>query len=136
MTRSLTTRHFLYSHTVDLTSLNDFRKKFNTNANLASALTNSDDSVSKLTPLPFIMKAVSRAIIQFPTLNSHLDADTDPNKPQLLIKGSHNFGIAVDTPQGFLVPVVRKPAAPFHHLPRGGDYPSEQPRKKGLARRG
>ncbi len=107
MTRSLAIPHFLYTHTVDLTSLNCFRKNFNSDKALTSSLFGSSDSVANLTPLHFIMKVLSYAFLQFPTLNSHLDADADPNKPQLLIKGSHDFGIAVDTPQGLLVPVIR-----------------------------
>jgi 2-oxoisovalerate dehydrogenase E2 component (dihydrolipoyl transacylase) len=107
MTRSLDIPHFLYTHTVDLASLNSLRRKFDGNGALSSALSISDDSTSKLTPLPFIMKTLSQAFVQFPRLNSHLDTDTNPIKPQLLIKASHDFGVAIDTPRGLLVPVVR-----------------------------
>ena len=107
MTRSLTIPHFLYTHTVDVTSLNDLRQKFNADAHLASTLSSSDELLSKITPLPIIIKAVSQAFLRFPRLNSHFDTTTDRAKPQLTIKSRHNFGLAVETPQGLLTPVLR-----------------------------
>lgn len=94
MTQSLTIPHFLFTHTVDVTSLNKARRERNV------------DGSTKLTLLPFIMKALSQVIIEEPSLNSHFDA-SDRSKPCLIIKSSHNFGFAVDTPKGLLVPVVR-----------------------------
>ncbi|OQU98715.1 2-oxoacid dehydrogenase acyltransferase catalytic domain-containing protein isoform 1 [Cladophialophora immunda] len=107
MTHSLTIPHFLYTHSVDVTSINLLRRKFNINQSLASTLSAPGSSVSKLTILPFIMKALAQAFSQFPKLNAHLDTATNPSSPQLILKSSCNFGIAVDTPQGLLVPVVK-----------------------------
>ncbi|OAP65166.1 hypothetical protein AYL99_01138 [Fonsecaea erecta] len=107
MTHSLTIPHFLYTHSVDVTSINFLRRKFNTSPSLSSTLSTPDTSVSKLTILPFIMKALSQAFARFPKLNAHLDTTTNPSNPQLILKSSCNFGIAVDTPQGLLVPVVK-----------------------------
>lgn len=104
MTRSLNIPHFLYTHTVDFTPLNSLRKRLNI---IKSSLSFGPELGPNLTPLPFIMKALSLAFLQFPKLNSHLDLKTDTNKPHLLIKASHNFGIAVDTPSGLLVPVIK-----------------------------
>jgi 2-oxoisovalerate dehydrogenase E2 component (dihydrolipoyl transacylase) len=101
MTRSATIPHFLYTHTVDLTALSLAKTRYN------SSPTNfkmTDTLPSKLTALPFIMKALSQAFAKFPALNAYLDSES----PQLIIKGAHNFGIAVDTPQGLLVPVVKE----------------------------
>lgn len=95
MTESLKIPHFVFNHTIDFTSINRMRREFNASAN------------AKLTPLPFIMKAVSRALSQFPRLNSHLDTTSSPRKPQLTLKSQHNFGLAVDSPKGLVVPVVR-----------------------------
>ncbi|KAL5320107.1 hypothetical protein ACEPPN_013169 [Leptodophora sp. 'Broadleaf-Isolate-01'] len=102
MTSSLSIPHFLYTHPVDLTSLNSLRQKINS---VSPTLPEFSQSTPKLTSLPFIMKALSQAFLTTPKLNSHLYTDNDTSK--LLIKASHNFGIAVDTPQGLLVPVVR-----------------------------
>ncbi|WP_420824405.1 2-oxo acid dehydrogenase subunit E2 [Thiomicrorhabdus aquaedulcis] len=57
----------------------------------------------KLTPLVFVMKAVVKALQDFPHFNASLSADG-----QALIKKSYyNIGIAVDTPNGLMVPVVK-----------------------------
>jgi 2-oxoisovalerate dehydrogenase E2 component (dihydrolipoyl transacylase) len=96
MTRSLTIPHFLYSCTVDTGNLNRFRVKINS----------AREAGSKLTPLPFILKAVSMAMSHHPLLNAWLDT-SDAKKPQLSYKATHDFGIAVDTPSGLLVPVIR-----------------------------
>lgn len=107
MTRSLNIPHFLYSHSVDFTSLNVLRKRLNKSTALLPTFSQTEEPNPKFTPLPFIMKALSLAFLQFPKLNSHLNTHTKPDKPQLILKASHNFGIAVDTPQGLLVPVVK-----------------------------
>ena len=96
MTRSLTIPHFLYSSTVDTGSLNRFRAKINSSREVGH----------RLTPLPFILKAVSLAMGHHPLLNAWLDT-SDPKKPELSYKATHDFGIAVDTPSGLLVPVIR-----------------------------
>jgi 2-oxoisovalerate dehydrogenase E2 component (dihydrolipoyl transacylase) len=95
MTRSLNIPHFLYSCSADMTSVTSTRKKLN-------AMKASE----KLTHLPFIIKATSLALQQHPLLNSALDT-SDPKKPSLTYRSSHNFGVAVDTPSGLLVPVLK-----------------------------
>lgn len=97
MTRSLSIPHFLYTDNVDYTALNALRKKFNQHK----------EKSQRLTTLPFVVKAVSLALQQYPLLNAHLDTTTNPDKPQILVKGSHNIGVAIDSPAGLLVPVIR-----------------------------
>ncbi len=57
----------------------------------------------KLTPLVFIMKAVVAALKAFP----HFNASLDPSGEQLILKKYFHVGVAVDTPNGLVVPVVR-----------------------------
>jgi pyruvate dehydrogenase E2 component (dihydrolipoamide acetyltransferase) len=57
----------------------------------------------KLTPLAFITKAVCRALQEFPEFNSSLSSDGQ----ELVLKNYINIGIAVDTPQGLVVPVIK-----------------------------
>jgi len=57
----------------------------------------------KLTFLPFIVKAVAIALKEYPRFNAHFDEGQN----ELVIRRSHNIGIAVDTPEGLTVPVVR-----------------------------
>lgn len=57
----------------------------------------------KLTPLVFIMKAVVAALKAFPNFNASLD----PSGEQLILKKYFHIGVAVDTPNGLVVPVIR-----------------------------
>lgn len=57
----------------------------------------------KLTYLAFIVKAVTVALKQHPYLNASLDAE----KNEIVLKKYYNVGIAVDTPEGLMVPVIK-----------------------------
>jgi len=80
----------------DITGLEDFRKEQNT-------LAEKKKMGVKYTPLVFIMKAVAKALEEFPTFNSSLSEDG----ASLILKKYIHLGIAVDTPNGLVVPVVR-----------------------------
>lgn len=94
MTRSLNIPHFLYTTSADMSAVTALRKRINASAD------------QKTTSLAFIMKAVSLAFLRHPLLNAALGTK-NANKPELTYKGSHNFAIAIDTPSGLLVPVVK-----------------------------
>jgi pyruvate dehydrogenase E2 component (dihydrolipoamide acetyltransferase) len=57
----------------------------------------------KITYMPFIMKAVVKALQAFPIFNSSFDQEND----QVVLKKFYNLGMAVDTPDGLIVPVVK-----------------------------
>lgn len=57
----------------------------------------------KLTPLPFLIKAVVRALAEFPRFNASLA----PDGGSLVLKRYFHIGVAVETPNGLLVPVLR-----------------------------
>ena len=97
MTRSLSIPHFLYSCTAEMGSITALRKTLNASASSPE---------QKLTHLPFVLKAVSLAFQHHPLLNASLNTK-DPKKPELTYRGAHNFGVAVDTPSGLLVPVLK-----------------------------
>ena len=80
----------------DITELEKFRKEQN-------AVEAKKDSGVKITPLVFIMKAVAKALEAFPTFNSSLSEDGE----SLILKKYVNVGIAVDTPNGLVVPVFK-----------------------------
>ncbi|EON61337.1 hypothetical protein W97_00550 [Coniosporium apollinis CBS 100218] len=127
MTRSLSIPHFLYTDNVDFTSLNTVRRKLN-----LSHSANSAAPTQKLSSLPFIVKAVSLALQSHPILNAAFEPPRSPSeKPQLTLKASHNIGIAIDTPSGLLVPVVR--AVQNHSI---ASLAAEIARLAGLARAG
>ncbi|KAK4957730.1 hypothetical protein LTR10_005699 [Elasticomyces elasticus] len=101
MTRSLAIPHFLYTTTVDITSLTALRQKLNTSSAAATG-------EPKLTQLPFILKAVSLAFQHHPLLNTSLHTKgEDGSKPELTYQSAHNFGVAIDTSSGLVVPVIR-----------------------------
>jgi pyruvate dehydrogenase E2 component (dihydrolipoamide acetyltransferase) len=57
----------------------------------------------KFTLLPFLVKAVVQALKEFPDFNASLDSDGK----HLVLKQYYHIGLAVDTPNGLLVPVIR-----------------------------
>lgn len=63
------------------------------------------DSEARLTYMPFFVKAVAAALAEFPPFNAHVD---DERREILLFPQIH-IGIAVDTPDGLMVPVLRNP---------------------------
>jgi pyruvate dehydrogenase E2 component (dihydrolipoamide acetyltransferase) len=80
----------------DITEVEDFRKEQNAyHAKVKSGL--------KITPLVFVMKAVAKALEKYEVFNSSLSDDGE----SLIIKKFINIGIAVETPGGLVVPVIR-----------------------------
>jgi len=57
----------------------------------------------KITPLAFLLKACAAALQQFPEFNASLDASGE----NLVLKKYFHIGVAVDTPDGLMVPVIR-----------------------------
>ncbi|MFH1853447.1 MAG: dihydrolipoamide acetyltransferase family protein [Candidatus Neomarinimicrobiota bacterium] len=56
-----------------------------------------------LTYLPFVLKAVARSLMEYPVLNAELDLENE----RMIYKDYFNLGIAVDTEDGLVVPVIR-----------------------------
>lgn len=96
MTRSLSIPHFLYADEIDLTPLSSIRQTVNANA--ANSL--------RLSMLPFIIKALSLALTDHPLLNCRVESNGS-DAPQLIMRSNHNIGVAMDTPQGLLVPNIK-----------------------------
>lgn len=86
--------HVTQHDEADITDMESFRKA------------NADDAIAqgfKLTPLVFLIKASVAALKKYPEFNSSLDRDGET----LIIKKFYNIGVAVDTPDGLMVPVLR-----------------------------
>jgi pyruvate dehydrogenase E2 component (dihydrolipoamide acetyltransferase) len=97
MVRSkFTMPHFAFVEEVDATDLVALRARLN------SQLAAAGDG-TKLTYLPFIVKATIAAMKKFPHLNANFDESTQ----ELVVRGEYNIGIAVATPDGLTVAVVR-----------------------------
>uniref|UniRef100_T1PEE2 Dihydrolipoamide acetyltransferase component of pyruvate dehydrogenase complex n=1 Tax=Musca domestica TaxID=7370 RepID=T1PEE2_MUSDO len=95
MTESLKIPHFAYSDEIDMTRLMEFRNQLKEVA--------KENGVDKLTFMPFCIKAASIALSKYPIVNSSLD---EPNE-SIIYKGAHNISVAIDTPQGLVVPNVK-----------------------------
>ncbi len=79
----------------DITELDEFRR------NLTDTFTGEK---KKITPLAFIIKAVVEALKNFPRFNSSID---DIENGKITFKKYFHIGIAVDTPNGLMVPKIR-----------------------------
>ncbi len=92
----VTIPHVTQFDEADITELEKFRKQQN-------ELAAKQKPGVKITPLVFMMKAAAKALRQFPVFNSSLSADGE----SLIKKKYVHIGIAVDTPDGLVVPVIR-----------------------------
>lgn len=90
----VTVPHVTQFETADITEMDAFRKNMQVH-------TEREDY--KLTPLVFIMKAVVACLQKFPHFNASLDAKGE----NLILKNYFHMGVAVDTPNGLVVPVIR-----------------------------
>jgi pyruvate dehydrogenase E2 component (dihydrolipoamide acetyltransferase) len=83
-----------YHEEADITELEAFRNQINAE---------KKNGEVKITGLMFIIKAVVAAMREFPSFNASLSSDGE----SLILKKYYNIGIAVDTPNGLVVPVLR-----------------------------
>ncbi|XP_056598621.1 lipoamide acyltransferase component of branched-chain alpha-keto acid dehydrogenase complex, mitochondrial-like [Triplophysa dalaica] len=94
MSAALKIPHFGYCDEVDMMELVQLRLELKGLA---------ESRGIKLSYMPFFIKAASLGLLQFPVLNASVD-ETCQN---ITYKASHNIGLAMDTPQGLLVPNVK-----------------------------
>ena len=88
--------HVTHDDESNINDLDSFRKQLN-------AEYKEQNRDIKLSPLAFIVKAVVRALKAFPQFNSSLE----PGGENLIYKNYFNIGIAVETPDGLVVPVLK-----------------------------
>jgi len=86
--------HVTQHEDADITELDAFRKSMKEDAM---------KSGTRLTPLAFIMKALVHTLKVFPKFNASLDNDGE----SLILKHYYHIGVAVETPDGLTVPVIR-----------------------------
>ncbi|MGI9613853.1 MAG: dihydrolipoamide acetyltransferase family protein, partial [Acidimicrobiales bacterium] len=86
--------HITYVDEVDMTALESLRATLNARGDAAG---------TRLTLLPFLMLAMVDAIAEFPNMNAHVDDEAGT----LTTYGGVHIGIATQTPNGLVVPVVR-----------------------------
>ncbi|CWW90106.1 pyruvate dehydrogenase complex dihydrolipoyllysine-residue acetyltransferase [Haemophilus influenzae] len=88
--------HVTHFDKADITDLEAFRKEQN-------ALAEKQKLGVKITPVVFIMKAAAKALEAYPRFNSSITEDAQ----RLILKKYINIGVAVDTPNGLVVPVFK-----------------------------
>jgi len=86
--------HVTHHEEADITDLEEFRQSLKAEAEAAGA---------RLTVLAFAVKILARALAEFPAFNASLH----PDGAHLIVKKYCNIGIAVDTPNGLVVPVIK-----------------------------
>jgi 2-oxoisovalerate dehydrogenase E2 component (dihydrolipoyl transacylase) len=86
--------HFSYVEETDVTALEELRASLNARAT---------EERPKLTLLPFLMLAIVKAVGEFPQVNAHYDDESDV----ITRFGAVHLGVATQTPNGLMVPVVR-----------------------------
>ena len=86
--------HVTQNDEADITDLDAYRRELDTAAKAEGY---------RVTLLAFLMKASVSALREFPRFNSSLT----PEKDALIYKGYYHLGVAVDTPEGLVVPVIR-----------------------------
>lgn len=87
--------HVTHHDEADITDLEEFRQSLKKEA---------ESEGTRITILSFVMKALVGAMRKFPNFNASLAS----NGEELILKKYFNVGIAVDTPNGLVVPVVRE----------------------------
>jgi 2-oxoisovalerate dehydrogenase E2 component (dihydrolipoyl transacylase) len=86
--------HFSYVEETDVTALEELRASLNARAT---------EERPKLTLLPFLMLAIVKAVGEFPQVNAHYDDENDV----ITRFGAVHLGVATQTPNGLMVPIVR-----------------------------
>ena len=86
--------HFSYVEEVDVTALEELRAALNARAT---------EERPKLTLLPFLILGIVKAVVEFPQINAHYDDENNV----ITRFGAVHVGVATQTPNGLMVPVVR-----------------------------
>ena len=89
--------HVTHGDEADITEIEEYRKQLDADAKA------DKKKPYRVSLLPFLMKASVSALKMFPEFNSSLT----PEKDALVYKKYYNIGIAVDTPEGLVVPVIK-----------------------------
>jgi pyruvate dehydrogenase E2 component (dihydrolipoamide acetyltransferase) len=89
--------HVTHTDEADTTEIEKYRKELDTAAK-------GDKQPYRVSMLPFLMKASVATLKMFPDFNSSLA----PTKDALILKKYYNIGVAVDTPDGLVVPVIKE----------------------------
>lgn len=148
MTKSLQIPHFGYSEEINMNNASTFRAKVN-QLLASSAQPGQYGSLKKITYMPILIKAYSVALSKFPILNAQVTNNTsgNVNDVKLLMRANHNIGVAMDTPQGWVLisrftyvqfrtrtnltnPILKQSHRPQHQIRANQIHPRNRPRPR------
>ncbi|KAI8097788.1 2-oxoacid dehydrogenases acyltransferase-domain-containing protein [Halteromyces radiatus] len=104
MTQSLTIPQLGYKDEIELDATTQYRSSLNDHITKHQNMY----PFTKISYLPIFIKSLSIALSYYPIMNAMITGDQkDVNSLQLIYRGSHNVGVAMDTPQGLIVPNIK-----------------------------
>ncbi|KAG0286747.1 hypothetical protein BGZ96_009196 [Linnemannia gamsii] len=103
MTKSLTIPHFGFADEIVLDNATAFRSALNAYV----AKTPEKYNFKKVSYMPIFIKALSIALEDYPILNACVIDGEEASSAKLKYRASHNIGVAMDTPNGLLVPNIK-----------------------------
>lgn len=98
MTEALKVPHLTYCEEVVMDSLISVRKQ------LKEAIEKRGSKTVRMSFMPIIIKATSLALLEYPQLNASINSEAT----EVTYHADHNMGIAMDTPKGLIVPVLKQ----------------------------
>lgn len=103
MTKSLSIPHFGFADEIVLDNATAFRSALNAHV----AKTPEKYNFKKVSYMPIFIKALSIALEDYPILNACVIDGEEASSAKLKYRASHNIGVAMDTPNGLLVPNIK-----------------------------
>ncbi|KAI9302838.1 2-oxoacid dehydrogenases acyltransferase-domain-containing protein [Cunninghamella echinulata] len=106
MTKSLAIPQLGFKDEIELNATTEYKNSLNTHISKHPEAY----SFSKVSFLPIFIKCMSIALLQYPILNAtigHPSTTDNVNEVKLTYRSQHNIGIAMDTPQGLIVPNIK-----------------------------
>ncbi|KAF9951607.1 hypothetical protein BGZ72_006921 [Mortierella alpina] len=103
MTKSLSIPHFGFADEIILDNATAFRAALNVHV----AKTPEKYNFKKVSYMPIFIKALSIALEDYPVLNACVVDGDDASSAKLKYRASHNIGVAMDTPNGLVVPNIK-----------------------------
>ncbi|KAJ1924922.1 hypothetical protein IWQ60_004902 [Tieghemiomyces parasiticus] len=109
MTGSLAVPHFGFTDDFDMEACMAQRHQLNAWLAKYEVTTEGGERLAKVSYMPFFIKALSVALLKYPILNAALitDESGEASRARIRYRTSHHIGVAMDSPQGLLVPSIK-----------------------------
>lgn len=103
MTKSLSIPQLGYKDEIELNATSEYREALN------KYISSQPDRFpfKKISYLPILIKSLSLSLSYFPLLNAYIEESDKGKSTQLVYREAHNIGVAMDTPQGLIVPNIK-----------------------------